>query len=464
MTPPTSSFENRFLSKIGKIDTRRIRDYVARLASQKAFFENIFTRLDEGIIVTGDDLRILYCNPVARLFLQLPKRKRWMGADLADSCPRGELRDVLDSMKSRPRRIDHYECTTGQDSARHITLTTIAVPAPDDVRPQAADPDEGDGHQVNAGDVGESGGAGEGTATKPASMWVYVLQDVTERYRSIEEHTRAQRLASLAMLTSGVAHEIKNPLNSLNIHAQILLEIAGGEGGEDGDELDRGKVRRAAEVIIEESERLTTIVDEFIQAARPQSPVLSRQSIEEVLGEIERIFGPQCEQAGIELVTEVDPDLPQVDIDAHLILQALRNLVRNAIEAHDAAGDDGGADDARQTSDVDEPINRRILVRAALAAENIAIEVTDNGPGIAEENVDKIFEPYYTTKFNGTGLGLMVVYRIVTQHRGSIHVDSRPGMGTRFVIALPLGERPVRLLEEPASEASKAEDDTSNVG
>lgn len=455
MTPPTSSFENRFLSKIGKIDSRRIRDYVARLASQKAFFENIFARLDEGIIVTGDDLRILYCNPVARLFLQLPKRKRWMGADLADSCPRGELRDVLDSMKSRPRRIDHYECTTGQDSARHITLTTIAVPAPEEALPQIADPDVGDIHK---GDAGEAADAGEETSSKPASMWVYVLQDVTERYRSIEEQTRAQRLASLAMLTSGVAHEIKNPLNSLNIHAQILLEIAGGEGntgGEGGDELDRAKVRRAAEVIIEESERLTRIVDEFIQAARPQSAVLSRQSIADVLAEIERIFGPQCEQAGIELRTEVDPDLPQVDIDAHLILQALRNLVRNAIEAHDAEP---------QTPGDDEPRDRRILVRAALAAENMAIEVSDNGPGIAEENVDKIFEPYYTTKFNGTGLGLMVVYRIVTQHRGSIHVESRPGMGTRFVIALPLGERPVRLLEEPAPEAIKAEEDASNVG
>src|SRR5438552_14934031 len=90
-----------------------------------------------------------------------------------------------------------------------------------------------------------------------------------------------------------------------------------------------------------------------------------------------------------------------------------------------------------------------ILLRTSLEGDHVIIEVADNGPGISEESIDKIFEPYYTTKSNGTGLGLMIVYRVISQHRGSIHVDSRPGMGTRFVISLPLTDRPIRLLDSP---------------
>lgn len=407
-------FEDKFLSKIGKIDRHHLRDYILQLLSQKNFFETVFDHLSEGIFVTDSTLRILYSNPVARLMLQWAPRKYFIGERLTEHCPPGELQDIFLSMGRHPRRIEQYDCTIGQDSARKITLTAISVEA------------------------AEMGGLDEGKL--PGTMWVFLLRDVTERYRSIEEHSRAQRLASLALLTSGVAHEIKNPLNSLNIHAQILLKTAEAEGE---GELDRKKVRRAAEVILEETARLTEIVNEFIQATRPQRPVMDRQPLTRVLEDLKRIFGPECEQAGISFKVDADSDLPQIDMDAHLIFQALRNLVRNAIEAHLQAAVNAG-----ESPEPEHPM--LIAVRARSAGDSVKIEVADNGPGIAEETIDRIFEPYYTTKFNGTGLGLMIVYRIVAEHEGSINVESKVGFGTRFTISLPVAERPVRLLDKPA--------------
>lgn len=420
-------FEDKFLSKIGKIDRRRIRDYLAQALSEKHFLETIFDHLNEGILVTDGAMGILYSNRMARHMLQWPLKSQWLGEKLVDHCPPGELKDLVGAMQQRPHPIKGYDCSFGSEGDRRLSLTAIAIDPPQKTK---TSPPE-----------------------TPDSTWVFILQDITERSRMLEEQSLAQRMASLALLTSGVAHEIKNPLNSLNIHAEILLKEA--DDQTDGDQvLDRDRVRRAAEVILEETARLTDIVNGFIEAARPQPPQLERKALNRIIEDLIRVFAQECEQEGIELKSELDPDLPPMDLDAHLMFQALRNLIRNAIEAHRLwEGDEDGA--TRRNKDDKAPM---IIVRTKLGDDYVAVEIADNGPGIEEENIDKIFEPYYTTKFNGTGLGLMVVYRVIIQHQGSIHVDSKPGVGTRFVISLPLAERPLRLLDRPAPMEGRSPD------
>lgn len=416
MSRKSKTFDDRFLSKIGKIDRSHIREYLAQTLSQKQFLETLFEHLDEGIIVTDSGLLVIHSNGIARRMLQWPPSKRYLGEALPMLCPEGELRDVLHEMSSRPRLMEGREFPFGPKGDRRLVLKALPMDPPEE----------------------------EEAGRKPEPMWVFLLQDVTERYRSLEEQARAQRLASLALLTAGIAHEIKNPLNSLNIHAEILLKQ--GQAAEEGEGLDAQKVSRAASVILEETQRLTEIVNVFIQSARPQGPILEKHSINRVLEDIVRVLEPECEQSGVTLRADLDPDLPLILLDIHLMFQALRNLVRNALEAHQESmksgrGDEGG-----------EPPG--IFLRTRLSAGAITIDVADNGPGIPEDKLDKIFEPYFSTKFDGTGLGLMVVYRVVTEHQGLIHVDSRPGVGTRFRITLPLTERPLRLLEEPRVETA----------
>lgn len=416
MTRKSKTFDDRFLSKIGKIDRSHIREYLAQTLSQKQFLETLFEHLDEGIIVTDSGLRVIHSNGIARRMLQWPASKRYLGEALHTRCPEGEMKDVLQEMAKRPRLMEGRELPFGPKGDRRLVLKALPMEPPEE----------------------EEGGE------KPEPMWVFLLQDVTERYRSLEEQARAQRLASLALLTAGIAHEIKNPLNSLNIHAEILLKQ--GHAAEEGEGLDAKKVSRAASVILEETQRLTEIVNVFIQSARPQGPILEKHSINRVCEDIIRVLEPECEQSGVRLRAELDPDLPLILLDIHLMFQALRNLVRNALEAHQEAMKSGASREGQ-----DPPA---IFLRTRLAAGAVMIDVADNGPGIPEDKLDKIFEPYFSTKFDGTGLGLMVVYRVVTEHQGLIHVDSRPGVGTRFRITLPLTERPLRLLEEPRLETA----------
>ncbi len=413
MQTTKSGFEDKFLSKLGKIDPRRIRDYLAQLLSRKNFFETIFDHLSEGIIVTDARQRLIYANPFARRMLGVAKPKNLIGEPLSDLWSEGPVRDIFRALQSLPREIQGYECPFGANLERRLSITSIPIQTP-------------------TGDTGE----------EEEKTWAFILADVTERSRRMEEQSRAQRLSSLALLTSGVAHEIKNPLNSLNIHAQIL-EQQSREAREESAQLDPEKVERAAKVILDETARLTNVINEFLQAARPQSPMIQRKYLGRVIEDLGRVFAPECAQAGIEWKTDLDPEMPPIDMDAHLIFQALRNLVRNAIDAH--------LEERRESRDgSDLKPHRMVLVRTRLEGDRATVEIADNGPGVPEEAIDKIFEPYYTTKSEGTGLGLMVVYRIVAQHHGSIHADSQPGAGTRFVISLPLAERPVRLLSSTA--------------
>jgi signal transduction histidine kinase len=267
---------------------------------------------------------------------------------------------------------------------------------------------------------------------------------VTERYRRQSEQARARRLTSLATLTSGIAHEIKNPLNSLNIHAQILRgEVREAAGA--GRSPDLAKTQRATEVIIEECGRLKHIVEQFIQAARPSAARFEQRDLRPLLEDLERIFRPECEQKRIRLAVTIDPELPPIPIDEHQLLQALRNLLRNAIEAL--------AERAEKARAAGEDFEPRIELAARLEGDHVSLAVGDNGPGIGEEALEHIFEPYFTTKFSGSGLGLMIVFRIISEHRGALHVDTHPGEGTRFIISLPLEKRPIRLLGYQAPSA-----------
>lgn len=415
MTPKNTRFEDRFLSKLGKIDRRRIREFVAQLVSRRDLFENIFNHLNEGIVVADERFRVLYANPFARRLLKWKGDR--VGEDLAESCPPGELREALLAARDGGRTADGLECALKDRDERSVSLATMRL------------------RTVEPGET-------EDSEPVPSRVWVALMQDVTERRLRVEEQARAHRLSSLALLTSGLAHEIKNPLNSIDIHAQILLAeaSAAGEGG-----VDPEKVERAARVVREETERLVRIVDDFIQSARPQGATTEPQRLNRVVEDVARIFESECERAGIALRLDLDPDLPPQPLDARLLLQAIRNLVRNAIEAiRDAPRP------PREEGDP-EPEPPAILLRTRLRDDRAILEVADNGPGIPQEDLKRIFEPYYTTKTSGTGLGLMVVYRVVAEHGGELRVDSREGFGARFRVSLPLAERPRRLLGAPAA-------------
>lgn len=218
----------------------------------------------------------------------------------------------------------------------------------------------------------------------------------------------SQKLAALGKLTSGVAHEIKNPLNAMVIHVALLREKLARTAPEAKGSLD---------VLEQEIRRLDRVVQGFLRFTRPEDLQLAAVSLPELLDEVARLVSAEAEANGIEIETRLEKDLPPLYGDRELLQQMFVNLVRNAFEAMP----DGG----------------RLELDARLGPDGVRICVADTGVGIDGDMLDKIFDLYVTTKSKGSGIGLSMVYRIVQLHGGEITVESKEGEGARFTIQLP---------------------------
>jgi PAS domain S-box-containing protein len=268
---------------------------------------------------------------------------------------------------------------------------------------------------------------------------VAILTDRTELKRAEQEARTKDRLASLGELTAGVAHEIRNPLAGIGASAQLLRSRLGAE-----DERTR-----LLDLILDEVTRLDRIVENMLGFARPSRPSLR---LEEVPGSLDRaltLVEEEAKQAGIDIERRVAEDLPRVWIDPDQMQQVFLNLLRNAIQAMEGSGgtlrvtirkvarrpylrrragrrrDDGG----------------RLPPEPPSLMDWVEVEVTDSGHGVTREALERVFNPFYTTRKTGTGLGLSITQAIVHEHGGMISLTSEPGRGTTVLVDLPQDKR-----------------------
>jgi len=267
---------------------------------------------------------------------------------------------------------------------------------------------------------------------------VAILTDRTELKRAEVSARRKERLASLGELSAGVAHEIRNPLAGIGASAQLLSERLSADENH----------RRLVELILDEVARLDRIVESMLQFARPPEPRLRRAPLDAVLDRALGLLAEDAETAGVRVETERSNPLPEIWIDPDQIEQVVLNLVRNALQAMEESG-------GRLTlvlRRVSRP--RYVRMRSGRRREDkgvpsgegplqdwVELEVTDTGHGIPPEELDRIFNPFYTTRKRGTGLGLAISEAIVREHGGMITVQSRPGHGTTVLLDLPEDKR-----------------------
>ena len=222
----------------------------------------------------------------------------------------------------------------------------------------------------------------------------------------------AEHLAYVGTLTGGLAHEIRNPLSTLNLNLQLLREDLEHPGaGTDP------RILRRLETLEQEAKHLEKILDDFLKFAGKYEVRLEVQPLRPVLEEVAAFYRERLQRSRIQVRTGFADVLPDVAIDGPRLRQALSNLILNA----EAAMPDGG----------------ELMISAEAAGPGASLHVTDTGVGIAPEDMDKIFTPYYSTRPGGTGLGLPTVRRIVEEHDGTLEVHSEPGRGTRFTVHLP---------------------------
>ncbi len=228
----------------------------------------------------------------------------------------------------------------------------------------------------------------------------------------VEEKTRevlrADRLATLGGIAAGFAHELGNSLNVIRGYAAVALRELPVEHPNRPD----------LEAVKRETQRAAALLERFLVFARSRTSNVHPQPLEPVVREAVEVVGPAAAQARVEAAVQVEPGLPEVNVDAELLRQAFLNLCVNAVQAMQPGGG-------------------RLDVRLRREGENVLVEFQDSGPGIDPETLKHVFEPFFTTKANGTGLGLAIVRQAAETHGGTVSAESRPGAGAIFRVKLP---------------------------
>jgi signal transduction histidine kinase len=226
-----------------------------------------------------------------------------------------------------------------------------------------------------------------------------------------QELVRSERLVTVGKMAAIITHEVRNPLSSIGLNAELLQEELAASGSREAVAL--------CATIVKEVDRLTAITEEYLRFARMPRPRLEREQLNSIVAELLEFQRESLASRGVSVAASLDEALPPVAADEAQLRQALLNLVRNAADAMSAGGE--------------------LTVATRRSADGaVEVSVKDTGAGIPAENLDRIFEPFFSTKEGGTGLGLALTQQIVAEHGGRIEVDSTPGHGTTFTLRLPV--------------------------
>jgi nitrogen fixation/metabolism regulation signal transduction histidine kinase len=398
-----SGFLEKLIGRLGKIGPEDVQNYLLRLAQEKGFLETVFNAIQEGIIVTDSSGKITYMNDGAcELF----------GLDAEDS--------IGKQLDERVRGLDWHSLTrSGGPVTRDLEIfypsnsfiNFYIVPLIIEHRAEDVQAD-GAGHQVG---------------------YAIILRDITESRRTAEKTIESERLNALTLLAAGVAHEIGNPLNSLNIHLQLMEREA-----RKLQSKERSELEQSIKVARNEIGRLDSIVTQFLRAIRPSKPQLQPANINAVVEETVHFFAPEIEARDIVVETELRSDLPLLQIDRDQMKQGFYNIIKNSFEAMKRRG--------------------ILRIRTDMDDTHVRVSFTDNGGGMSAEALSRVFEPYYTTKARGSGLGLLIVRRIVREHGGELAIESAEGKGLTLTIRLPFKDQRVRMLEAGKRERERRED------
>ena len=252
------------------------------------------------------------------------------------------------------------------------------------------------------------------------SLASVILIDVTESKKQTIEQIESQKLQIISMLAASVAHEIGNPLNSLSLHMQLLEQEIIDDSLDKDDALDIIKVAK------NEIERLNMIINQFLKAIRPGSLHLEQLKLTKILGEALHFMRHEIENKKVVVSCNFSDTVPYIQGDANALKQAFYNILKNAIQAMT----DGG----------------KLVIECRYENGEIELIFTDTGIGISSKNLSTMFEPFSTSKEDGSGLGLMIVDRIIREHGGDLSIVSEEGLGTSVIIKFyPAGKR-IRVL------------------
>ncbi|MHB8965087.1 MAG: two-component system sensor histidine kinase NtrB [Coriobacteriia bacterium] len=358
---------------------RKLEERAIQLINIQDYTQSILRSITSGVITVGPDGSVATANPAA---------ERMLGQREVDMVPRrvrlifaddgGLDDDVVKVLEGRvPKFVREMKLVARGGRVLHVQVSTSRMR---DI----------DGRILGA---------------------VVTLEDVSEVKALTDQLIRADRLAAMGELTAGVAHEVRNPLGIIRASVQ-LVEDSG---------CDRDRVLEATSVIKQEIDRLDKVIKALLDFGRPSKPQMRLTRVRDVLDDVVLFTRRFAGQSSVTIEEPPGEELPLVRADADQMKQVFVNLISNAVQAMESTGG-------------------TITVDARVDDGFVSVVVADNGPGIEPDNLKKIFDPFYSTRDEGTGLGLTMVHRILDEHDGHIEVASQAGTGTSFTVSLPVAQ------------------------
>lgn len=359
------------------------------------FFQSIMSSVSFGLLVFDSDFNIEFINKKAEQILKPATNKKAL-KNLSNFFKAEELEHIKTLLQLKELPIVREEIQLSQKNLPHYYIGFSIY-----------------GHVDN----------------EKKQKYIFIFSEITQTKRIQAEIIRMDRMASLGVLSSGIAHEIRNPLAGIKAVVQTMEEQMG----------PKSPHLEYIERILRQVNRLDELLRAFFSYARPQRPDPNAQQIKNIIIEVLPLFKRKMQDKNIIIEEKYEEDLFDVFVDSNQIQQVIFNLFLNAI---DAMPKGGRLQIAAVNALNSEPmIDRRRTMPSLLSSRFIEISIADSGIGIPQDMLDKIFNPFYTTKSNGTGLGLSIVYQIIREHGGQIMVESKEGKGTTIKILLPALEK-----------------------
>lgn len=361
---------------------QRLRGAKSEVSDLKDHIARLLNELEDAVLIFGRDRRLIAAAGSIEQFLPRP-RAELLGRPLTEIFPPSTpLGLLLAQAMQTGRRLRNRRVPLTHDDAAKVRMPVALL-------------------SVEMMDAGPSPGSGAGLVIR--------LRDPEATRKIGRQLQLADRLSAISQLTSGVAHEVKNPLNAMFMHVELArMKMAHGDCD----------LEPQMDVISSEIMRLDRVVKTFLDFTRPVKLTMIEVLLDAFVHDLVELARPQAASAGIEIVVKQSPESVSINVDADLLKQAALNIVVNAIEAMT----DGGM----------------LSFESGVKGDNAEIRISDTGPGIPPEVRDKIYNLYFTTKKQGSGIGLAMTFRIVQLHDGTIDFSSEPGKGTSFVMSFPV--------------------------
>ncbi len=404
-----SRYVERVIDMLPKLSSEEVKRVLMEVVSENSMLDSLIESFSTGLILVDKKWHILQINKAAKRILRISFDDEKNEDELLFNVIEENeeisswLKNIADAQKTNVREEFSTSCSDG--SVRFLAVSVFSFVQKTEI---------------------------SGTIVK--------IEDITQLKAKAVLDRRLENMEGLTNLAAGMAHEIKNPLGAISIHIQLVQKAISKKREGDGTLPEKKFLEDHIDIVNDEIAKLNDLVMDFLFAVRPVNAKLTLSDPDEILSGICDFISPEFNKSHVLIKMELSKEKQRIMIDEKLFRQVIINIAQNAFYAVKAKF----AECSEENDSDDMP--GLVTVETSVIKDNFVVSISDNGIGMDSDTLGRIFEPYFTTKANGTGLGMTMSYKIIKEFGGDIQVKSEKGKGTVFLLSLPVPQTETKLL------------------